>query len=117
MKRHRQLIARFLLALLLLLQLGSAAAAFVPPVVNAQCHNHAAVLGHGALGTGGHNLQGSLTNCDDSGCAMHCALAPLVDNAVPSFASPSFVSSPFLAGVLPALRPDRLERPPKSISR
>lgn len=121
MKREQHIIARFLVAVLLLLQLGSAAAAMMTlPASSDSCHNHEAMLGQGGVHVtlavhAGHAA--SPSDCDDGGCTVHCATGLITSSAVPVIAAAPFVATVPPVAYLPVSPPDRLDRPPKSISR
>lgn len=111
MKRHLQSIARFLLALLLLLQLGSAVAALLPQDAPANCSNHAAVLGHAGVGLAAGAIDDA-DDCDDGGCVVHC-VAPMLSSGVTPLAIAAYVPAPPLAARIPLTPLEPLERPPK----
>ena len=121
MKRRQYFIAEFLLAVLLLLQLGSAAATMMtsPTGRNGSWHNYEAMLGHAGTSVAlamhaGHDA--SPANCDDGGCTVHCATGLIAATVLPVVACAPFITTVPPAAYFPVAPLDRLDRPPKSFS-
>jgi hypothetical protein len=114
MKQHRQSIARLLLAVLLLVQLGSAVAGLVTQDAEASCSNHAAVLGHVAFGVAA-GMTDDARDCDDGSCVVHC-VAPMMSSGVTPLAVAAYVPPPPFLGRVPLTPPEPLKRPPRLLS-
>src|SRR5512138_3662033 len=102
MRRHSHTIARFLLSLLLLLQLGGATSGVLvshaphADATSSQCQNHEGVLGHSsAMGSVGTPPMpdASLPNSNAGGCAAHCATALLAVTTWADVTAPPFVAA------------------------
>lgn len=130
MKHCYRTVAKLLLTLLLLMQVGNAAAALFSAgagmphhasSAHAQkatgIHDDAAMSGHPAHTATHTQHQGTGDGSTAGGCAAHCIASGLTNMQVADHVEPAhFLAVPFLALHLSAPGPVRLERPPNVLS-
>ena len=130
MKQYYRTVAKLLLMLLLLMQLGNASAGLFTAAAGAPHHastahaqqamhlpDDGAMPGHTVAPSTHTNHQGNTDSSPDGGCAAHCIAAGLTNIPVVEHVEPApFLAVPFLPLHLSTPGPVRLERPPNLLS-